>query len=275
MTDEGVPELKGQPLGKDGHRLSRGHSWDSVASNLYSTTPSDGLYDVQKESTSFKEPVPQMKPKARYYSKALTDEDKKALAAGEENHNLRKWTKEDLVRYHESRVELLPWASHRAEAIATLNKAKYAIEQSHTVWNQVLRFIGHPLKRDSSSQKEAYAKQTRAQVALSIVDPLSVSSEPPKADSPSSSLSGAELQTPNRVRSSPPSAARPYQLNESLTFDNFTSPHILGKGDAYRDAENAMTSKSKEKKVKNRLGRIPSMPLLSKRTSWTQPASNQ
>lgn len=47
------------------------------------------------------------KPMARYYSQALSAEDQHALAVGEQNHNLREWKPDDVLRFHDSRLELI------------------------------------------------------------------------------------------------------------------------------------------------------------------------
>lgn len=46
--------------------------------------------------------------KARYYANALSEVDKQALVMGEENGNVKKWTAEDLMAFHESRLDLVP-----------------------------------------------------------------------------------------------------------------------------------------------------------------------
>lgn len=53
-------------------------------------------------------PAPGPGKSARYYSHALSNEDKLALAQGELNHNLQTWAPEDLVKHHESRKSLVP-----------------------------------------------------------------------------------------------------------------------------------------------------------------------
>lgn len=53
-------------------------------------------------------PPPESSKAARYYSHALSNEDRLALAQGELNHNLQTWAPEDLVKHHESRKLLVP-----------------------------------------------------------------------------------------------------------------------------------------------------------------------
>jgi hypothetical protein len=63
----------------------------------------DALTDFMQQPFSYK-PAKQM----RYYSRTLSEEDKQALAAGEKNHNLKEWNAGDLVRFHKSRLQLVP-----------------------------------------------------------------------------------------------------------------------------------------------------------------------
>jgi hypothetical protein len=44
----------------------------------------------------------------RYYSWALSEEDKQALATGETSRNVKDWNANDLVRFYESQLELVP-----------------------------------------------------------------------------------------------------------------------------------------------------------------------
>lgn len=77
------------------------------------TSPSEGTQPVY--ITASKEPPfpPQPKPKPkpamrpRYYSQALSEEDKHALAVGEENHNLKKWSTADALQFWKSRLEFV------------------------------------------------------------------------------------------------------------------------------------------------------------------------
>ncbi|KAJ6286180.1 hypothetical protein J3E71DRAFT_374666 [Bipolaris maydis] len=56
----------------------------------------------------------------RYYSTALSKEDRHALSHGEKNHNLQQWTGWDLVRYHESRRSLIPQVMPKVEKMKAL-----------------------------------------------------------------------------------------------------------------------------------------------------------
>ena len=63
---------------------------------------------------------PEQPRNRRYYSSALSADDKAALAIGELNHNLSEWTGDGLVQYHVSRIELVPYSNERREIIAEI-----------------------------------------------------------------------------------------------------------------------------------------------------------
>jgi hypothetical protein len=44
----------------------------------------------------------------RYYSKALSVDDRQALLQGEKNHNLQEWSAKNLVSHHDARKDLVP-----------------------------------------------------------------------------------------------------------------------------------------------------------------------
>jgi hypothetical protein len=67
--------------------------------------------------------------KGRYYSHALSDLDKHALAKGEENHNLKDWTPTDLLQYQDSRIELVPYCENRIEVLTAIAQDKRCSEQ--------------------------------------------------------------------------------------------------------------------------------------------------
>ncbi|KAF2273314.1 uncharacterized protein EI97DRAFT_161026 [Westerdykella ornata] len=46
--------------------------------------------------------------KKRYYSHALSDADRRALAAGVENHSQKHWSEEDIKRFQQDRLGLIP-----------------------------------------------------------------------------------------------------------------------------------------------------------------------
>ncbi|KAF2267320.1 hypothetical protein CC78DRAFT_577274 [Lojkania enalia] len=77
---------------------------NSLSSTVTSTLDIDSSMLIQCS--------PKKQAKARYYSYALCDEDKQALAVGEQNQNLQNWSDEDVKAYNEWRAELFscgPW----------------------------------------------------------------------------------------------------------------------------------------------------------------------
>jgi hypothetical protein len=72
---------------------------------------------------------------SRYYSHALSAQDREALTHGELNHNLKAYTPKDVVLHHESRKELVPTGTGgmqkiaKMEAIADIEQAKKDSQQ--------------------------------------------------------------------------------------------------------------------------------------------------
>jgi hypothetical protein len=93
-------------------------------------------------------PVKQM----RYYSRALSEEDKQVLATGEKNHNLKEWNAGDLIRFHESRLELVPKSLENRDAVIKEiqtdkeNAKRYLLRAGKQV-GRLLVFCGRILAR--------------------------------------------------------------------------------------------------------------------------------
>jgi hypothetical protein len=96
-------------------------------------------YDTYRGSSSISSAhylqVPSPIKRARYYSHALSTEDKDALAHGDHNHNLKPYTPKDVVMHHESRKELLPQGNgtdklHKMEALAHIEQDKQYSQQA-------------------------------------------------------------------------------------------------------------------------------------------------
>jgi hypothetical protein len=79
-------------------------------------------------------PPPKSVKKGRYYSYALSEEDKDALTRGEKNHNLKSYTPKDLIMHHESRKELVPAGAinklDKVDALAHIERAKKYSQQA-------------------------------------------------------------------------------------------------------------------------------------------------
>lgn len=87
-------------------------------------------------------PMQQMHRVARYYTALLSDDDRQALSRGEKNHNLRKWSAEDMVNYHQSRKSLVPHAMHKVDkmiALADIEQDKQHSQRAMTVTTDRVR----------------------------------------------------------------------------------------------------------------------------------------
>jgi hypothetical protein len=92
-----------------------------VPHNFYNSLSSSSSSLVQDA------PAPQWIKKNRYYSHTLSDEDRDSLACGEQNHNLKEFTRKDTVMHHESRKALIPTnisKLDKMDAITHVEKAK-------------------------------------------------------------------------------------------------------------------------------------------------------
>ncbi|KAF2789847.1 hypothetical protein K505DRAFT_197816, partial [Melanomma pulvis-pyrius CBS 109.77] len=216
--------------------------------------------------------------KTRYYSGALSKEDKQALAVGEKNHNLKTWTGTDLVRFQESRLELVPRSiDNRDAVIEELNKEKERAEQYLLREDkQVSRFLGFPRMKSTPARPASTRPIIHNPQSAPSTPELRVSSAP---NSPQQSTSPPVFTTEFRERVAPARNAsagdyfshspgrfpgRPlsqhtsrqhslstirvqsplakefvFQPSPDVTFDTFLEPHVSGKGEAYRGAGNA------------------------------------
>lgn len=98
---------------------------------------SDPVTDGRKSTpASDRSSLPSAKKYQRYYadgSKNLTQEDRSALAVGEENHNLSPWTQTDLLQHLQDRKELLPTNMPKMEKIDTLATIEHDIKDQQRV----------------------------------------------------------------------------------------------------------------------------------------------
>lgn len=184
-----------------------------------------------------------MAKKPRYYSHALTEKDKRALATGETNHNLKQWTGEDLIRFHESRLDLIhPGLENREELI------KMRLEEKER-GEQYVKYVLRKEKQVCLHSGLPFMKSTTSKVCLPLPSPsnnpyqasqfsqsaqhLRVSSAPATpafAPSPLSQVSlASRLSAPSTLSVAPSAtsceslAPTPTETNGSTT-DYFSRP---------------------------------------------------
>ncbi|KAJ5065636.1 hypothetical protein J3E74DRAFT_202168 [Bipolaris maydis] len=238
----------------------------------------------------------------RYYSTALSKEDRHALSHGEKNHNLQQWTGWDLVRYHESRRSLIPQVMPKVEkmkALADIDHGKQysqramakakakAKEYQESTYTQSTH--GH--RSTSSSPAGLLASPSRSPCSTSLA--LDSSNPRPSSSSSSSSNSDYFSHRPTHGASSssyhyhrricplalspgPPSDSSStrvrsplahqvsFQPNPNITFDTFLAPHKSGKGEVLHEVAGAKKGGAASAATAKRLGKMPSMPLLRK-----------
>lgn len=122
--------------------------------------------------------------KGRYYSYALSEEDKQALSVGEKNHNLKEWAPKDLLKYQASRVDLVPHCANRGDMIASV--LEDWLQSEKLLENQVSGFWGTQSMKMTPvppARMVTYRKQTHRAASQSMVD-LRASSTPISTPSP-------------------------------------------------------------------------------------------
>jgi hypothetical protein len=244
----------------------------------YPPTSSNGRRSSSSSLLARNTSPPKPPKKGRYYSQALSEEDKQALAYGEQNHNLKAYTTQDMAMHHESRKALVPHGSgvdqlRKMEALASIEKDKQ--DSQRKLSKKVRRFAVPALLRFKSKEVNGSINNDthNAQASRSMYDLRS----PPTPASPQLSRTFSFDMTPPtlarsahvratssgdyfsrrpvsqsaistaspssgtspRVRSPLVPSASQHRHNPNTTFDSFLVPHKSGKGEAFRGASNA------------------------------------
>lgn len=111
--------------------------------------------------------------KRRYYQQNLSEEDRAALSSGELNHNLREWDYNDLLKYHASRIDTVPYTDKRQSTIAAILKEKRESEQWVSSWKQRERRFVRPLLTlfKAKTDSETHRLQMNDEASQSMKDP--------------------------------------------------------------------------------------------------------
>jgi hypothetical protein len=226
--------------------------------------------------TSFDTPLPSLPmKKGRYYSQALSHDDRHTLSHGVVNHNLKEWTPKDMVLHHESRKGLVP----HGHGISNLDKldALVSIQQEKELSQEALDKVcdlpkvPHKYLKIEEGHKERLAHALQASQSMHDLRFTSASpkqmtrtfsfDESPKNTHVRAASSGdyfARQARParaprRRLREPSPAASDAsgrvcspltksfpqHNHNPEVTFDAFLAPHTSGKGEAFRGAINA------------------------------------
>lgn len=200
-------------------------------------------------------------PRKRYYSSNLSDKDRTALAVGEHNHNLREWKDDDLVKYHMSRIEMVPYTKNRQEVIAViLDEMRGSERPVLKSAQQTKQFVGLPLTRlELISELETNKVQTNKEACQSVVAYRAVST--PSLHSAPTSLSPQKL--PSSFPSSKPELQGSHQSMNDLgnTSGYFDMQSSCGSMD-----QSPCSSESSLNSGRNRVSRMPDRrPLVQKK----------
>ncbi|KAH7090720.1 hypothetical protein FB567DRAFT_520515 [Paraphoma chrysanthemicola] len=137
----------------------------------------------QSSSSGFSQGAPVQQPakRARYYSTALTDADKDALARGEENHYLKVWTPKDVVMHHESRKALVPHSFiSKLDKIDAFAQIENDVQQSQAAVKKKVRKSKLPLLRLTNEDGRNDRMTYQAQASQSMFDLRSSSAPAPQ-----------------------------------------------------------------------------------------------
>ncbi|KAH9875398.1 hypothetical protein J1614_004890 [Plenodomus biglobosus] len=216
------------------------------------------------------------KKKGRYYSQALSDEDKQALTVGEKNHNLKSWSPQDLINHHESRKELVPRTMTKADKVDALAKIEHDKQSAQRHALKLAKVRRWPrlssinpanlanINEDTeypSLRPQSYRQTTRSMIDLRSSSapaphlPPIPSHSPPKTTtssptSPSNTYTRASSTSEALTRTTTTSLPLPppsFQPNPNATFDTFLAPHKSGKGETHHENANAKNSEAKPK----------------------------
>lgn len=262
----------------------------------------DTTFTLSSDPDTEMDPPPAPKfNKQRYYSYALSDEDKEALASGEYNHNLKSWTPEEAIRFHEGRIELAhEGVADRDEFLAARKQDLEIAEAKKGKKKTVRKLLSFGFLKKSSSKtsstftdtEQAFRYSERSVSAQSLQSPSttslsSVSEEPARLSRPANrALNHRNVSTgdyfsarrqPQRIVSSPlTQEVGGFTPRPDITFDTFLAPHVSGKGEAFLGAENAKPlvdvmngtdSNDRTARLTKTLSKMSSMPLLRNRKS--------
>ena len=97
---------------------------EDVEQMSFPPSPPSGYPASYKAETAQRSPI----SRTRYYSHALSDQDKEALAMGVKNDNLKEWASTDLLQYQDSRIELVPYCENRIEILTAIAQEKRCSE---------------------------------------------------------------------------------------------------------------------------------------------------
>ncbi|USP80989.1 uncharacterized protein yc1106_08263 [Curvularia clavata] len=254
-------------------------------------TLSTFLWDSSREAPMLGFPPEQMDNLQRYYNGALSDDDIAALIRGKKNHNLKKWSPEETVKYHEARKSLIPLVMPKVEKMSALADIEHDKQYSQRAVNHRVRpaFRLPCIKVTDHNKENGEATSSPRSSRSSPSSPMkSHSNSSPlftcdgeslqcsslhlhtravsggdyfshrRRISPLASSSGPSSESSTRVRS-PLAQEVQFRLNPETTFDSFLVPHKSGKCDILPGVANVKKPKSRK------LSKMPSMPLLRKR----------
>jgi len=204
-----------------------------VPQSFYSSRPSSSSTLVDEDSPS------QSVESHRYYTQALSDEDKHALSEGEYNHNLKAYTPKDAVMHHESRKALVP--PHGMDKLDKIDAYARIEEQRQLSFQNLnqkkVRGAKHPVNRLSKARGHDDRVAHNSQASQSMYDLHSFNASAPQLPPiPSTSFASSGRQTLSRQFSfeeiTPPASVSVPPTNHIRAASNreFVFPRHSGPG---------------------------------------------
>jgi hypothetical protein len=194
-----------------------------------------GSHGSSNSSSLVQDASPPYPPKkVRYYSHALTKEDKQALAQGEQNHNLKPYTPKDVVMHHESRKALVPRGVavdklRKMEALANIERDK---QVSRRVLDKKVRRSALPVLFRARNEKAKGDRDTHhAQASQSMYDLRSPSTLALAPVKPQPLVTSASPPLPALSRKfsfdiAPPSLSQWAHVRATSSGDYFSRHHV-------------------------------------------------
>ncbi|KAF2016848.1 hypothetical protein BU24DRAFT_419904 [Aaosphaeria arxii CBS 175.79] len=282
-SSDGSSILQGQLTPIILYHPANGSSSNTTPEHPASTTPTEHGsaqgFTVGPTGRTAKAPAKQKRAmKPRYYSHALSTQDKEDLAKGKRNHNHPSWTPEDLLRLQESRKGLVPrfhedckrLLEERERDIQAAKRYVHEMNRSKVRWFSGLRkaLLGRSaslyianLNQDLKSLESR--RSASATTVQTVSTPMTPSVETPREGNTArdghyraaGSVDYFSLPIGNaytcdhaefggRLQSSCPVTpiSTSFRARPNITFDSFLAPHASGKGEAFRGADNAQPS---------------------------------
>ncbi|KAJ8108411.1 hypothetical protein OPT61_g8191 [Boeremia exigua] len=178
---------------------------------------------------------------ARYYTSALSEDEHAALARGDINHNLISWTQKDLTLAQQSSRDLMPLQMYAGPDNQTCIIPLIIVTEGQSQGTHIrqLRQQLHASRPGGAPSclpvQSGPIARARAQANSRTADDYFSGNHRPISCRPSRQVFADE----SHARSFLANEVTTYRPSRQTTFGTFLTPHPSGKGEVYRDSQNA------------------------------------